>query len=161
MPYVCRAAAAKLCLMALVTLAVSGGCGPGHPKTYAVSGQVTVAGKPLTSGEIQLVPDNGRPAVGPIEADGRFQMGTFDERDGVPKGTYKVMATGMEKVGNQVRTLVPDRFSSAQTSDKTVTIDGATDALKIDLTWAPGERPWTRPYREEKLTPWGGGEAPK
>lgn len=145
----------------MATLAVSGGCGSGHPKTYAVSGQVTVAGKPLTSGEIQLVPENGRPASGVIGADGRFRMGTFEENDGVPKGTYKVVVLATEKAGAQIRTLAPDRFSSSGTSDKTVTIDGANDALQIDLAWAPGEKPWSRPFREDKLPPYGGEAEPK
>jgi hypothetical protein len=85
-----------------------------------------------------------------IVADGRFQLSTFGENDGAAKGTYKVVVTATEKVGNVVRSLVPDRFSTAQTSDKSVTIDGPTDALNIDLTWAPGEKPWSKPYREEK-----------
>jgi hypothetical protein len=152
---------AKLCLLAVASLIVSSGCGSGHPKTYAVSGQVTVGGKPLTTGEIQLVPETGRPAVGTIGSDGRFELGTFDERDGAPKGTYKVVVLATEKAGGQIRTLVPDRFSSSQASDKSVTIDGATSALQIDLTWAPGEKPWSRPFREDKLAPYGGDPGPK
>jgi len=147
MSRVSRATGAALCLLGLLSLAVSGGCGPGHPKTYAVSGQVTVGGKPLTTGAIQLVPDGSRPAVGEIGADGRFQLSTFTEGDGVPKGTYKVVVTATEKVGNEIRSLAPDRYFSAQSSDKTVTIDGPNNALQIDLTWAPGERPWSRPAK--------------
>lgn len=162
-------------VLALLFSVALAGCGSGHPKTYAVSGRVTVAGKPLAVGDIQLIPETVAPsggkggdsqdkgaapdkptgprgidARGQIGADGRFQLSTFDENDGAAKGTYKVVVSATEKVGNQLRSLVPDRFSAPQTSDKTVTIDGATDALNIDLTWAPGEKPWSRPYREEK-----------
>jgi len=160
----------------LLTLAFAvavAGCGAGHPKVYRVSGRVTVASKPLPVGDIILYPEagpapqaadgpaqepakdaasqsKGTEARGVIGPDGRFQLSTFEENDGAAKGTYKVVVTATEKVGAQVRSLVPDRFSMPHTSDKTVTVDGATDALNIDLTWAPGERPWVRPYREDK-----------
>lgn len=157
MPYFNRAGAVGVCLAALAMLAASGGCGSGHPKTYSVSGRVTVNGKPLPSGDIQLIPEKGRPAFGIVVADGRFQLGTFEDNDGAPKGTYKVVVTAFETAGAQNRTLVPDRYSSAQTSDKTVTIDGSTDALDIDLTWG-SERPrlYPRP-RTEKPVSWGSG----
>ena len=160
MPYLDRAATPGLCLVALAMLAASAGCGSGHPKTVAVSGRVTVNGKPLPSGDIQLVPEKGRPAFGTIAADGRFVLGTFEDNDGAPKGTYKVVVTAFETLGAQNRTLVPDRYSSPQTSDKTVTIDGPTDALGIDLTWG-SERPriYPRP-RTDKPISWGSGPPP-
>jgi hypothetical protein len=162
-----------ICLLTVAFAVALNGCGAGHPKVYPVSGRVTVAGKPLPSGDITLFPDSsaaapgaegaaqepgkkegsparGAEAHGMIGADGRFQLTTFEENDGAAKGTYKVVVTATEKVGTQVRSLVPDRFWMPHTSDKVVTIDGPTDALNIDLTWAPGERPWVRPYREDK-----------
>lgn len=138
-----RFVSSSLWLVAFFALVALVGCGDGHPKTYPVSGKVTVNGKPVATGDIMLIPEKGRAAGGPI-VDGRFQLTTFDENDGAPKGTYKVVVTGDEPYGKQMRTTVPDRYSTVDGSDKTVTIDGPIDALVIELNWG-SERP--RVYR--------------
>jgi hypothetical protein len=64
------------------------GCGA---KTNAVTGTVTLDGKPLAGAAIQFVPQGaGRDATGETDKNGHFAMSTFKPGDGVLPGTYKV-----------------------------------------------------------------------
>ena len=57
---------------AIVAL-VSSGCGPAGPEKYEVSGTVTYAGKPVSSGDVIFIPEDTSlaPEAGKI-VDGRF-----------------------------------------------------------------------------------------
>src|SRR5688500_2990065 len=81
-----------------VVLAVSAGCGPSGPPVHTVKGKVTFKGKghisQLTDGKVwlQSTTDADLRAVGSIEDDGSFTLGSFlkdKELQGVPAGTYK------------------------------------------------------------------------
>jgi hypothetical protein len=125
-----------LLLMAGIVLLTSG-CGSKGPKPVPVSGVVMIDGKPLTVGFIRVVPEGGRPSGGQIGADGRFTLGCFTKDDGCLTGTSKVEVMGFESQSDKMRKwLAPRKYASTGTSGLTVTIDKATDALRIDLTWA-------------------------
>lgn len=76
------------------------GCGDGHPKRSIVTGTVTYNGKPLSIGSLVFVPVGGGPsAQGKIDRNGFYEMGTFDDDDGVIPGNYKIMITALTSPG--------------------------------------------------------------
>jgi len=129
---------APLALLLMVTLLVGCGDGSNRPKLVKTSGQVTLNGEPLAAGVdgyIQVLVDGGRPATGKIDAEtGRFTLSTFDENDGCVPGTHKVVIL-VNKLGpgGSPISLVDEKYREAATTDLTVTIDGPTDSLVVDL----------------------------
>jgi hypothetical protein len=76
----------------LVVAVVAAGCG--GTKTSPVEGVVLLDGKPLADASIQFVPQGtGRDATGQTNQNGEFAMSTFQPRDGVLPGTYKIVIT--------------------------------------------------------------------
>ena len=138
-------------LLALV-IALAG-CTKG-PIVVPVSGQVLIDGKPLTTGHIQVIPTDERPATGTIGSDGKFRLSTYEEGDGVAPGTHQVVVMGSKQLSpTRTQHLIPPTYADPAASGLTATIDGPTDALKIELSWKGG-----RPYVEEIHT--GGDVAP-
>lgn len=127
-----------LLLVILLMAAIAGGCGDGREYPVKASGQVFLNGQPLKfegDGFIQVVPKNSRAATGRIDPqDGSFTLTTSVPGDGVMPGehavTVKVIAAG--RGGNAVA-LLPEAYASTSSSGLTVTIDGPTDTLRIDL----------------------------
>src|SRR5262245_24882447 len=75
------------CVALIVALA---GCGGG--RTSPVEGVVLLDGQPLAGAAIGFVPQGtGRDATGQTNAKGEFSMSTFEPRDGVVPGEYKVV----------------------------------------------------------------------
>src|SRR6058998_1459611 len=78
------------CLLWLVPGLLWVGCA--GQKTMPVEGVVLLDGKPLAGASIQFVPQGkGRDATGETDKNGQFAMSTFQPRDGVMPGTYKVV----------------------------------------------------------------------
>jgi hypothetical protein len=125
---------------ALVLVAVFGaclGCRAKHPGLVPVSGTVTIDGQPLTMGEVRILATNHRPAIGRIKSDGSFTLSCFDLNDGAPTGKHRATVTAVEAIDEHSRRWhAPMKYASKLDSDLWVTIDGPTDALKIELTWA-------------------------
>ncbi len=116
------------------------GCGSGRPKRVPVAGQVLIDGEPLTTGFVRVVPDDARPAVGEIGADGRFRLTTFGEGDGCVLGTHRLAVIGREVLSPEaIRWVVPRKYHQPETSGLKVTIDGPRDDLKIELQWGDEE----------------------
>lgn len=136
------------CLPLAVTLLVVPGCGTKGPRPVPVAGVVTIDGKPLAGGFIRVVPDAGRPSSSTIDKVGRFTLGCFTKDDGCLTGTHKVEVSASENISETAKKwLAPKKYASAYSSGLTVTIDKATDALKVDLTWAGS--PQNAPFIEE------------
>lgn len=127
----------------LIAAAAAVGCLAGcdrGPKIVPVSGIVLIDGQPLKKGSVQVMPAGYRAAAGTIGPDGRFTLTTTDDGDGCVIGTHPARVVGNENVGtSDIRWLVPKKYASAQDSGLTVTIDGPTNDLKIELTWAGGK----------------------
>jgi len=82
-----------LLVMALIALGCNG--------NVKVKGTVTLEdGTPLQSGRVIFEQENFS-AVGAIE-NGKYQMGTKKENDGVPKGDYVVYINGAMKPGEAI-----------------------------------------------------------
>jgi hypothetical protein len=92
-----------------------------------VSGRATVKGKPVTIGAVSFQPvdiNQGRPARGNLDADGRFTASSIDPNDGLIPGEYRVAIFGPKgspPPGEQwVR--VPARYEDGTTSGFTITV---------------------------------------
>ena len=128
--------AAGSCLLALLLAA---GCGQKNPLgRLAVSGTVSLQGKPLDQGSIELSPMEGSPKVstGAAIEDGRFSIPT---PRGLPPGTYRVRIfsgdTGArsphpEFPGEHItvpRERIPPQWNSNSDKQITVTRDGPNE----------------------------------
>lgn len=137
--------AAKAMVVAVIMASLIG-CGDDRG-IVPVSGTVTIDGKPVPEGDICLYPDGTRMAVGKIE-NGQFSLTSFQLNDGAPKGTHSATINANEYISDrECKWLAPKRYAERATSDLSVSIDGPTDDLKIDLTWEGSKK--KGPYVEK------------
>lgn len=116
------------------------GCGDGRPKRVPVSGTVLIDGKPLAHGFVRFHPQGGRPATSELDDQGHFILTCFEKNDGVTPGNHPVSVTAFEAVGSKsMRWHAPKKYMSPKTSGLTQNIEGPTDSVKIELTWAGGK----------------------
>jgi hypothetical protein len=90
-----------LCWFALVLLA---GCGGSPEKVYPVEGTVTLDGTPVVAGTVQFEPFEPGPktgkkhsARGSIDAEGHYQLTTFEAGDGAVLGHHHVTVIPMRE----------------------------------------------------------------
>jgi hypothetical protein len=76
------------------------GCGGGavSAPTGEVQGVVTYQGKPVPDVNVTFTPDKGRPGYGTTDAQGKFTISTFGDRDGAVPGTHKVTITDTREI---------------------------------------------------------------
>lgn len=77
----------------LIAMATTiGGCGPSTPKTYPVSGTVTLDGKALPGATVTFISDaaSNKAAATTTDAQGKYSMSTFKQGDGAVPGSYKI-----------------------------------------------------------------------
>ena len=124
-------------------MVLGAGCGGGRPERVPVSGQILLDGRPLDGADlarIHIVPDNARPAIGKVDKEGRFSLTTFEDNDGCVPGKHRAAVIYNTPLGERgIRWLLPKKYADPLTSDLMVTINGPTDDLKIELTWAGGK----------------------
>ncbi len=121
------------------------GCGAGHHK---LGGRVTYSddGTPLERGQVCFVNDKNM-ARAKILDDGRYTVGSFSEKDGLPPGTYKVYITGAEqeepaKTPDSRPTYIPlidPKFSTAAKTELSIVVDGSQRELDIVVERASQE----------------------
>ena len=138
----------------LLTGLVLTGCGGGPadtPPLARVKGTVTLDGKPLTSGSVQLTPDTnrgtkGRMALGNINEDGTFELMTIKAGDGAQVGYHVVAIECYESsdfdpnqpVNQSPKLLIPKRYTDPKTSQLTAEVKaGEENTLKFDLKTTP------------------------
>ena len=115
----------------LVALAVAAGCSKPPHDVAPVRGTITIDGKPLGVGRVMFAPASkgdglnaGKPALGIIQPDGSYVLGTYGEDDGAVVGEHTVTILGPRKNSPQTtpvsippsgpmfdRLTVPRRFS--------------------------------------------------
>jgi hypothetical protein len=122
-------------------LSLTAGCNRNVP----MSGRVTFAdnGEPLTVGTVVFA-GTASQARGNIEPDGTFQLGFLGEKDGLPKGDYKVYIDNANRYENgemvdgilsnqTVIPLISPKFADAETSGLSITVDGSTNTFDIQV----------------------------
>lgn len=125
----------------LINLWLVAGCGKPVAPVTPVTGKVTVAGKPLTAGQVTLIPDVGitPPKVrsktpragmsaGQIDSDGTYKIYTGGKA-GAPLGKYKVTVS---------RATMPTPEGQTPASDFNPDYsDAAKTKLKIEVVAKP------------------------
>lgn len=91
-------------------------------------------GQPLTRGQIKVDVEGQRASSGQISEDGSFVLGSFEYADGCVPGTHPVTIEATEYLGpTKIRWFAPPKYATRSTSDLTITVEGVTEDLVIEL----------------------------
>lgn len=123
---------AERCGITVASLALGGllgGCGGGELATIPVTGKLTCQGKPVAGILIQLSPADGsevevKPASGVTDAEGRFELTTYEEGDGAVAATHRVGLSPQNPDAN---------LTCAPPDDLTFEVSDSSGELNIDL----------------------------
>ena len=86
-----------LCGLSAFTVVGCGGGASGRPDLYPVSGTVMYNGEPVEGATVSFMAEGApRAATGVTNAEGKFQLTTFDVNDGAVPGTHTVTVSKME-----------------------------------------------------------------
>ena len=125
-------------VLACLTLAL--GCSGGKKVTLApVSGTVTVAGQPATSGQVSFLPtskdaEKAGLSAGTIDSSGKYTIYT-DGKPGAPLGTYKVTVTpSMVPVdGKMPKAAFNTKYQNPNSTTLQFEVIASPDASRYDL----------------------------
>lgn len=142
----------------LAAIIVLSGCGEGgdkwteaRPETFPTAGTVTFKDQPVEGATVVFTPvghENG--AVGLTDAEGRFELRTFEPNDGAVAGDYKVAIRKVEVISSgadeppatpdptpeplKERSLLPERYGNAASSGLTKTVEEGENQFAFELT---------------------------
>lgn len=126
--------------VACLTLLALNGCGSSAPRTYRIPGKLTYDdGTPVTGASVVLqttVKDQAVVARGMATPDGKFELTTFTEGDGVVAGDHQVsispvpIAEGTKPLGPPI----PSQYWDFSTSQLTTSITPQTSEIVITLS---------------------------
>jgi hypothetical protein len=140
--------ARRLLVLGLVLV---GGCGPKYPNLppqYAVSGKITLDGKPLAGAGIMFLPrgeTRGTGAFAMTDAEGKYSLKTDHGGPGAPEGEYAVTISkvinrdGTPYVPNPdvaeagERETLPGIYSDSMKSVLTAKVPKGGDTINFDL----------------------------
>lgn len=129
-----------LCLLSLVLAVLLPGCSNRH---VGVQGRVVYADneEPLECGTVAFTAANFH-ARGEIKEDGRFTIGSLTDRDGLPPGEYRVYFSGTDLIEGMeenpvVIPRIAKKYTQADTTDLTVTVEKSTKDLTLQVERAP------------------------
>jgi len=130
----------------LAVVLVFSGCGPDRPQTIPISGTVTFdGGPPPAPGALYFTSDDPaegfdrRPAVADFDAEGRFEVKSWEEGDGLVPGHYKITVECWEVAPmmgeGPPKSYVPEKYTSDRTTDLEieVTADDAGREIELDV----------------------------
>jgi hypothetical protein len=128
------------------------GCGEQRPTRVPVSGRVTIDGKPLEVGCVQVQPEGHRPAAGTIGPDGRYQLMTYEPNDGCVLGEHPVVIVSAYKQINSSTGMIcaPEKYQFPQSSGLKINIQGPRDDANFDLTWKGSGHNGPYPFEIER-----------
>jgi hypothetical protein len=108
----------------VVLVTVLAGCGQTGPDVAAVSGRVTLDGRPLASADVSFQPDGAqRASSGRTDADGRYQLMYKRGQPGALVGEHTVrISVSRELVRNPPR--IPARYDTQSELRREVKADG-------------------------------------
>ncbi len=116
-----------ICLLLLIA-----GCN----KLKPLGGKVTFSdGKPLTTGMVVFQTSTFE-ARGALDKEGKYQVGSYNNGDGIPPGTYQVFISGasqleMGEKGMKDVPLIDSKFTLPDESGLTFTVDGKNRTFDI------------------------------
>lgn len=123
--------------MAALLFAVTG-CGDGVDRipTFKTQGQVLLNGKPLANAFVVLHPESPElvPARASTDAQGNFNLTTFDTGDGAPAGNYKLTVAyylPIQQGGSLVPgpNVIPAKYSDPAATELRVSIQEGENLL--------------------------------
>lgn len=145
-----RVLRASFFALGLAVLSMSG-CGPGTG-VVPVQGTVKFEGSTLPKGTVRFYPKTGgRPAIGQIQSDGSYKLGTKVAGDGALPGEYLVTIEASEtntvgqapssleeeltmgQAKTTVKYLVPPKYASKDNSGLTRTVEPGNNEINFDL----------------------------
>ena len=118
----------RIALLVGLAALLSFGCGDGRLPVYAVSGQVLVKGKPAQGAYLVFHPQDGgdknlpRPYA-TSDAEGKFQLTTYELEDGAPAGHYKVSIVWRPVPKSRLEAEGPDRLQGKYSNPATSNLD--------------------------------------
>ncbi|QDS90256.1 hypothetical protein EC9_44630 [Rosistilla ulvae] len=133
------------CLLVTLGLATFSGCergpleNPNWPQRYPAAGTVSYQGKPIEGADVTFTNTTaGSTGTGKTDADGKFQLTTYVENDGVVAGEHIVairrvdvvdntpadvdLSAGGEAVPPTITWIIPEKYSNSAKSGLTATI---------------------------------------
>jgi len=149
-------------LLAWVVVGIIAGCSSGRPKTYQVTGAVTMKGQPVEAATVVFVPVEGasyQAATGITDASGNFKLSTFAGNDGAQEGEYRIkvskfnvkkptkeeqdryismeeerkMQFGDDKPAVPAKNLLPAKYNDDATSGLTYTVKRGSNTVELKL----------------------------
>jgi hypothetical protein len=139
----CQARSGRVRLWIAATLMAGACVGCGSQSKVAITGKVTLQGKPVTSGMVAMDDGKGAHLVAPLNSNGEFAIEN-SETIKIPEGSYQVavlppkadfpvdptqMATAPKADVN-----VPMKYRDSKTSQITLEVKEGDNALEIDMT---------------------------
>lgn len=125
------------------------GCGD-SPHLAPVQGAVTLDGKPIGPGNILFIPagresPRGKAASGSFEADGQFNLTTYDKGDGALVGEHTVVITprapgaepGGEYPTNSKLPPIPKKYSNVAQTPLKATVNDGLNTIDFPLSKSP------------------------
>lgn len=122
-----------------------GGAGYDGPKLFPVTRKLTKGGAPLPGINISLVPtapeSKAPPLLAVTQDDGSFTIRTSSGFAGAPVGTYKVLILApppeidyrTQKGPPKKSKVIPEKYGTAGTTDKTIDVKEGPNTLTLDL----------------------------
>jgi hypothetical protein len=113
-------------------------------KLGRVHGTVRLDGKPVAKGSVQFIPDSGHAAVGAIQSDGTYSLGTQGRSDCAFLGVNKVAIISYDAApidgppymtpNHKSTPLIPERYMSTATSKLTFEVKPGDNEANFDLS---------------------------
>ena len=128
-------------------LGAAAGCGE-SVKLVPAEGVVTINGQKAANISIQFMPDvlangSGPTSFGVTDAEGRFQLKTYDGKDGAVPGTHVVVLVDVDEE-RPAQGRPPKRAFASRLDPKYSTADPKA-GLRVEVTGAPIELKLTGP----------------
>jgi len=121
-----------------------------RPKTFPAEGVVTYKGQGVEDASVTFAPTdrNGTAAYALTDAEGKFALNTFGEKDGAAAGDYSVTVTKKHvdttpnpkdangpPLKSVEKSLIPNRYASSGTSQLKASVkDGGENKFSFELT---------------------------
>jgi hypothetical protein len=147
--------ALRRALPLLISCLLAGCSGSKGPATSPVTGTVTYKGQAVDGATVVFTPTSGRPATAITDAQGKYQLTTFAEKDGAVPGDYKVTVSKtvtegkmpdltQEQIGEMQmkgepipgpvsKNVLPEKYSNGATTDLSFTVKSGANDIPIEL----------------------------